>query len=211
MAGNSSPTNTRQSCACPPDRNTGGTFGAYSETTGFATRRGCGEAAAATGRCGVCAARVTTVNRIKPAQENAVRQGILPAIDRTSSPRPRSTINFPPATLQRQPAQQAPTRPSTPIANRSRQTLPITPTLRWRFSSPAWLSAPRSLHDLNRKIPQLPSIHRPRRVGHQIASLLRLRERNAVSNTIEPPKQHHPPVDPQRNTPMRRGAILQRI
>src|SRR5215831_20662025 len=63
----------------------------------------------------------------------------------------------------------------------------------------------------NPQLPQLPLIHRRRRIHHQIHRARGLRERNHFAQTLRTRKNHHDAVKPKRNPSMRRRAILQRF
>ena len=49
------------------------------------------------------------------------------------------------------------------------------------------------------------------RFGHQIAGLLRFWECDHFANVIQPGKQHHPTIDSQCDSTVRRSAILERV
>src|SRR5579871_3407799 len=66
-------------------------------------------------------------------------------------------------------------------------------------------------HSLQMQLPHLLLANRSRGIHHKIDGLGRLREGNHLPQTLRSSKNHHNPIQPQRNATMRRSAVLQSI
>src|SRR5690606_6248818 len=71
------------------------------------------------------------------------------------------------------------------------------------------LPAARGRQQANSQLLQLLRGDIRRRTGHEIHSALRLRERNAVANRIEPCHHHDDAIQPERDTSVGRRAVRQ--
>src|SRR5436189_4443338 len=65
--------------------------------------------------------------------------------------------------------------------------------------------------NINAQVAQLPGVDRAGGVCHQVSGPLRLGKGDAIANIIEPAEKHHPSIDSQCNSAVRRRSVRERV